>query len=125
MLEVMNGQADRVQIEVLLTPRCLDNYIIALFPKKLATAARKDFYDIATFTKPMSHAQLTDRLVLLTDCPEAVDALFTPSVIAIINHFAPYIQKIHITDQWIYKPTAYASHAPFFKRAPLTLWDPF
>lgn len=105
MYESVQRSDDLVSTEISLQPTAMDTFIIAIFPKKTVNAAKKDLYDIDTFTKPLNLPTLSPDLVLFTDSPEAVHELLTPAVIAVLNHFAPYIKRIQLSDQWLYKPT--------------------
>jgi len=94
--------SDQIIVKLTLDPSEMDTFVMCLAQKKVINKMQKDMVDLAYFCP--EKRKLDDRFPpsyqLLSEIPEASNAVIDGRVIAALNMYENVVESIHISDQF-------------------------
>lgn len=103
---------DKILIEVEMNDKDQDNFVFGIVKKKLATAAKKERYDLTTFSKTIENHKLSNNFVIFSEFQELLETVLRKPILDKIEENMEYIDSIFISDQPLIKPTDIKQKAP-------------
>jgi len=95
--------SDQITIKVTFDDGAMDSFVFCLASKKACTKLHKEMTDLSLFCTEKKSAEkfgLPKSMQLLSEIPEASNAIFDRQVITAINKYETMIEYLHFSDQY-------------------------
>ncbi|XP_026300645.1 coiled-coil domain-containing protein 47 isoform X2 [Apis mellifera] len=103
LAQLVRPQNDQAHIRVELAKEETDNFVLAIATKKTAMHLVRDMADISVYCpekRPGEKFGLPSGFYVMSEIAEAASAILDTRVLQAFSKFAPYIDYIHISDQF-------------------------
>lgn len=94
---------DQVHFRFEISKDETDNYVLAIATKKTASSLVRDMSDLSVYCpekRPGEKFGLPPGFLVMSEIGEALSAILDTKVIQVFNKYAPFIDYIHISDQY-------------------------
>lgn len=103
LAQLIRPQNDQVHLRVDLAKDETDTFVLAIATKKTAVHLARDMADMSIYCpdkKPGERFGLPLGFYVMSEIPEAASAILDTKVLQAFAKFTPYIEYIHISDQF-------------------------
>lgn len=103
LAQLVRPQNDQAHIRIELAKEETDNFVLAIATKKTAMHLVRDMADISVYCpekRPGEKFGLPSGFYVMSEIAEAASAILDARVLQAFSKFAPYIDYIHISDQF-------------------------
>lgn len=103
LAQLVRPQNDQAHIHVELSKDEVDNFVLAVATKRTAMHLVRDMADISVFCpekRPGEKFGLPSGFFVMSEIAEATSAILDSKVLQAFAKFSPYIDYIHISDQY-------------------------
>ncbi|XP_031568494.1 coiled-coil domain-containing protein 47-like isoform X2 [Actinia tenebrosa] len=104
MSHLVKPVRDTITITVHMTDEEMDNFVLAVVPKKMATKMQKELLDLNFFCpdkRSGNKYDLPSSLVILTESTEAANILLSQQVSKMINTYEDMFESMIFSDQYV------------------------
>lgn len=103
LAQLVRPQNDQAHIHVELSKDEIDNFVLAVATKRTAIHLARDMADISAYCpekRPGDKFGLPSGFYVMSEIAEATSAILDTRILQAFTKFAPYIDYIHISDQF-------------------------
>ncbi|EZA46563.1 Coiled-coil domain-containing protein [Ooceraea biroi] len=103
LAQLVRPQNDQAHIHVELSKDEIDNFVLAIATKRAAVHLVRDMADISVYCPEKRSGEkfgLPSGFYVMSEIAEATSAVLDTRVLQAFTKFAPYIDYIHISDQY-------------------------